>query len=301
MPQAEPVDFGDEIEVTPEAEVPAEQAPAAEPDAPVEPAAPEPEAPAEPETEAAAKPPAGIPKHRFDFAQQKRREAEERAAALEAEIARLKASQPAQGPTPQEQFETRLAELDIEIEKARLDGDAKLAAQLVGQQRNLERRRTEWLAEQTGETAAQRATEQGKLDTIITQLEETYPQFVEGGPEYDKELVEQVLDLHSAFLAKGDRPSQAMAKASSLVLRLNGLLTDDEVTTEVAKAAARTTNVKKNVAAAQKTPPAIDKAGLDSDKAGVKRKLDLSQMTIEEYERLGESRELAEARGDFDV
>ena len=292
MPQAEPVDFGDEIE-TP-------AAPEATPEPEAEaPATPEPEPEAEPE--AAAPPAVGIPKHRFDFAQQKRREAEERAAALEAELARLKASQPAAGPSPQEQFETRLTELDIEIEKARLDGDAKLAAQLVGQQRALERRRTEWLAEQTGETAAQRATEQSKLDSIITQLEETYPQFVEGDPEYNKEMVEQVLDLHSAYLAKGDRPSQAMAKASSLVLRLNGLLTDSEVTTEVAKAAARTTNVKKNVEAAKKTPPPLDKAGLDSDKAGVKRKLDLSQMSIEEYERLGESRDLAEARGDFDV
>ncbi len=308
-PKAQPaevdIDYGDalpeelEPEVAPEPEPEPEVTPEPEPEPEV---APEPEPEVAPEPEPVAK--GGIPKHRLDFAQQKRREAEERAALLEAELAKVRNDKPSQESPPEAAFDAQMVELDLKIEQARLDGDARQAAQLLGQQRAMERQRTEWLARQSSSAAAQHATEQSKLDGIITQLEEAFPQFVEGAPEYDKDMVEQVLDLHQAFLAKGDRPSQAMAKASSMVLRLNGLLTDDEVTKDVAaaaKAGAKPTNVTKNVAAAKSQPPTIEKTGLDSDKAGVRRKLDLSKMSIEEFEKLGESDSLARTRGDYDL
>lgn len=264
--------------------------------------------PAAPETDAAANEAATtrIPKHRFDYVQTKRREAEERAAALEAELAKFRAQQEQeqkpQGPT----YESVLSDLDLQIEQARLDGDAEKAAKLRGEQRKVE---AQWLAQQTQATSHQTVTQAQEaqvLNELITQLEEAYPQFVEGSEVYDKDLVEEVLELHAAYVAKGKRPSEAMAKASSYVLRANGLLKDDadieapEAQEAPKPAAPKKTDVAKNTKAAAAQPPPLEKAGLDSSKAGVTKSVDIMHMSIEEFEKLGE-KDLAKARGDFEL
>lgn len=277
----------------PEAEKPA---PAAEPEGEAPPEAAKPEPESKPDGDA-SKPSAAIPKHRFDFVQQKRREAEERAAALEAEIAKLR-DQPKEPPKPIDQV---LAEMDLEIEKARLDGDAEKAAQLRGEQRRIEMQIVEQRSSQSGEQMVTQAQEMQRLNELIDKLEATYPQFVEGDAAYDKDLVDEVLDLHSAYIAKGMPPSMAMAKASSYVLRANGL--DKPKAEEPPKPEAppvKKTDVKKNVAAAKAQPPPLESVGFDSAKGGVTKKVDISRMTIEEFEKLGEG-DLAEVRGDFDV
>lgn len=259
---------------------------------------------AEPEQKAdddAGKPQAGIPKHRFDFVQQKRREAEERAAALEAELAKLK-QQPAQDAVPKKGIDEMLAEMDLQIAQATLDGDAEKVAQLRGQQRRIELSMIEHRTAQIGDQTVAQAQEMQRLNEVIDKLESMYPQFVEGDAKYDKDLVDEVLDMHSAFVAKGTLPSQAMAKASAYVLRAHGLLGDSAPppAEKSAAPAAKKTDVAKNVAAAKAQPPNLSNAGLDSGKAGVSKKIDLAHMTIEDFEKLGE-KDLMEARGDFDV
>jgi hypothetical protein len=92
-----------------------------------------------------------------------------------------------------------------------------------------------------------------------------------------------------------------MVKAANYVLRANGLLTDQPAVQEQAKPQAkRTTDVAKNVAAANAQPPALDKAGLDTDKAGARKPMDISKMTLEEFEQLSDEA-IAKMRGDFDV
>lgn len=311
------LDFGDATEESATPETPPETAKAApEPmvqtPAPVEPepaaeavAEPvaEPEVPAEPESAPADTAESGttrIPKHRFDFVQAKRREAEERAAALEAELAKLRETQQPEEKGPS--YEDILAKYDLDIEQARLDGDAEKAAKLRGEQRRYEVAMLQQHSQFTSQTTVTQAQEQQLLGEVISQIEEAYPQFVEGSDAYDKDLVEEVLDLHSAYVAKGVRPSQAMAKATSYVLRANGLLeVDGEPQTAVpAKPEPKKTDIKKNVETASKQPPPItSNVGLDSTKAGVTKKADIMAMTIEEFEKLGE-RDLEAARGDFD-
>lgn len=250
----------------------------------------------------AGKPQAGIPKHRFDFVQQKRREAEERAAALEAELSQLK-KQPAQDTAPRKGIDEVLAEMDLQIAQATLDGDAEKVAQLRGHQRRIELSVIEQRAAQIGDQTVTQATEMQRLNEVIDKLESMYPQFVEGDTKYDKDLVDEVLDMHSAFVAKGTPPSQAMAKASAYVLRAHGMLGGGSAPPAEEKPAAsavKKTDVAKNVAAAKAQPPNLSNAGLDSGKAGVTKKVDLAHMTIEDFEKLGE-KDLMEARGDFDV
>ncbi len=304
------LDFGDAAEESatpetpPEATEPvAEVLPVAEPEAkseePAEQPAVEPEAAQEPESpvaDTAETAPTRIPKHRYDFVQAKRREAEERAAALEAELAKLREQQKPQetGPT----FDEILAKYDLDIEQARLDGDAEKAAKLRGEQRRIEMQMLGQQTQVTSQTTVSQAQEQQLLGDVISQLEEAYPQFVEGSPEYDRDLVEEVLDMHSAYVAKGKRPSEAMAKAASYVLRANGLLADEVEPPPAPEP--KKTDVKKNVEVAAKQPPPLTgNVGIDSAKAGVTRKMDVMAMTIEDFEKLGE-KDLESLRGDFD-
>jgi hypothetical protein len=64
--------------------------------------------------------------------------------------------------------------------------------------------------------------------------------------------------------------------------------------------AKRTTDVAKNVAAANAQPPALNKAGMDTDKAGVDKPLDISKMSLSDFEKLSDEA-IAKMRGDFDV
>ncbi len=304
------LDFGDAAEefaapeAPPEATEPVAEIlpvakPEVEPEKPAEQPAVEPEAEAEPEaavSDTPESPPTRIPKHRYDFVQAKRREAEERAAALEAELAKLREQQKPQdtGPT----FEEILAKYDLDIEQARLDGDAEKAAKLRGEQRRVELQMLGQQTQFTSQTTVTQAQEQQLLGDVISQLEEAYPQFVEGSPEYDRDLVEEVLDMHSAYVAKGKRPSEAMAKAASYVLRANGLLTDEVETPSPPET--KKTDVKKNVEVAAKQPPPLSgNVGIDSAKAGVTKRMDVMAMSIEDFERLGE-KDLESLRGDFD-
>jgi hypothetical protein len=256
----------------------------------------EPETPPADTAEAA---PTRIPKHRFDFVQAKRREAEERAAALEAELAKLRGQQPPkeEGPT----FEEVMSKYDLDIEQARLDGDAEKAAKLRGEQRRIELNMLGQQTQFTSQTTVAKAQDEQLLGEVITQLEEAYPQFVEGAAEYDKDLVEEVLELHAAYVARGKRPADAMAKAASYVLRANGLMTDEAETPEPPPAPEpKKTDVTKNVKTAAKQPPPLSgNVGLDSSKAGVTHKMDVMAMKIEDFEKLGE-KELESLRGDFD-
>lgn len=319
----EKADFGDNLETeqtTPEPEVAQEQPAAEAPaEAPAAGAAPEP--PAEPEAEAPAtaaeedkKPDPMIPKHRLDYIQSKRREAEQRAAELEARLAEWEArSQEAARaeapvrPDMRADLEQRLSELDVKIEEARLDGDTRQVAAMLAEQRKLER---DYLVgdlqpqsqQVNPEQTYAQVRERMQFDQLVSGLESAFPQFKEGNPEFDQDLVDEVLDMHAAFAARGSNLVESMVKAANYVLRANGLLTDAQLQQQQAPAAPapRKTDVAKNVAAANAQPPALDKAGMDSDKAGVSKPVDITKMSMSEFEKLSDEA-LAKMRGDFDV
>ena len=314
----EKADFGE----SPENENPTEpEAAQTEPAAEASAEAPAPEAAPEPAAEQEAEAPAEaaeedrpapmIPKHRLDYIQSKRREAEQRAAELEARLADLeKKSQEAQRvdeaqPDPRANLEARLSDLDVKIEEARLDGDTKTVAQMLAEQRRLER---EYLVggqqlqpQVDPEQVYTQVQERQQFDQLVKGLEHAFPQFKEGTEYFDQDLVDEVLDMHAAFSARGHNLVDSMVKAANYVLRANGLLMDQPEVQEQAKPQAkRTTDVAKNVAAANAQPPALNKAGMDTDKAGVDKPLDISKMSLSDFEKLSDEA-IAKMRGDFDV
>lgn len=193
----------------------------------------------------ARKPQHMIPKVRFDEARRKDRE---RIKQLEAQLAEGGTRQPQ--PSVQQRtaaMEEQAAKLMDEYTKALDDGDTKKSATLLLQVRQLDREiaRIEAAARSAHDSAI--AVEQVRLDMLIDQLEEKYPQLREGSDEYDPDLVDEITDLRTAFESRGQASSDALRKAVKYVLRDEGR-------------SAR--QVERDVdAAADKADKAADKAG----------------------------------------
>lgn len=242
-----------------------------------------------------------IPKHRFNFAQQKRREAEERAAALEAELKALKESQPQQNAQPtREQYmaalDQRINQLDHEIEMARIDNDAAKVAELRAQQRNFERQliKLETPPPPDPKQFTKHTVEQMRTTSTIAELEKSFPFLDESSPHFNGPLSDEVMDTFDYFSTKMPR-DEALRRATYYVLGAHGLLNQSAAAVARAKP-----NVQKNVRAAASQPPPLANAGFDGNKGGATRKLDVMQMTQEDFERLGD-KEMAELLGNYDV
>lgn len=243
-----------------------------------------------------------IPRHRYNFAQEKRRAAEERAQALEAEVAELRARTEQASRPSREQLiaavDQRINALDLEIEAARADNDAQRAAALRAEQRNLERQlaRAEMPAPTDPTAATKLAVEHFNTQETIKALEMEYPVLEEGGKEFDAELSEEVMDTFELFLARMPR-AQALQRAAAYVLGAHGIQPRSQQTQV---RTGREAALKKNLAAAAAQPPELNMAGLDSNRAGATRKLDVMAMSVEDFEKIGD-REMDELLGNFDV
>ncbi len=249
--------------------------------------APEDEEPAkEPATKKRGRNGHMIPQHRYNYATQKREEAEARAAELEAELAAARAKDKTAQPTAAQkaaQIEDIIIELDTEIEQARADNDVAKAAKLRGEQRVAERHlaKLERGPAPDPDASSRQAVETVRTEQVIERLEADYPALDSAGDHYDEELSEEVMDLFEALSRRMTR-DKALARAASYVLEANGI-------SKSGPANKRKTNVKKNLRAAGNQPPDIGSAGLDSHKGGAKRRLDVMQMSQEDFEKLGDN------------
>jgi hypothetical protein len=229
-----------------------------------------------------------IPKSRFDSAQSRARSAEGKLKEYEARDAAAQAAAPKD--TTAQVMDERLVEIDQKIEQARLDGDADAIVRLSTEARGIERELFTVIAREEAAHAGTAAQENVKLDTLIENLETTYDILNPDSENFDKEVITEVLDLQSAFVARGDTPSVAMLKAVSYVIP------EERVTDEVG--AKRTTNVKKNLDAAKRIAPGTNDIGNDSSAGGITTDTpDVSQMSEEEFDALPEST-LKRLRGD---
>lgn len=207
-----------------------------------------------------------IPKARFDDARRKDRE---RIRQLEQQLAEG-GSRQAQ-PTAKQRtagLEEQAAKLMEEYTKALDDGDTKKSAKLLTDVRALDREiaRIETATQSAHDSAI--AVEQVRLDMLIDQLEEKYPQLREGADEYDPDLVEEITDLRTAFEARGQSSSEALRRAVKYVLR------DDERSTR---------EVARDVdAAADKADKAADKTGATdkATEAGNRRRAEAVQRNL---------------------
>ncbi|MCP4210879.1 MAG: hypothetical protein GY764_05310 [Halieaceae bacterium] len=274
----------------PEAEAPEaeteDNAPAAEGDAA------EGEQEAEAEADPAPQRPMMLPKSRYDSMKGRMDRENER---LREELEQMR--QGAQQQTEQQQAErptldSQLAEMDAGIAKAMADGDHEQAAQLMNSARRMERQAFQEALQHTSQNTSTQAQQSMEYDMFIDQLEASRPELNAESEQFDEALSNEVVDLMQAFAARGDAtPKQALERALAY--------TYPEGWREQpapAAAAARSTDVGKNIETAQSQPPRMD-AGVTSDKAGMGEEIDIMALSDEEFDKLTDE-QLARMRGD---
>lgn len=248
-----------------------------------------------------------IPKSRFDEQLGKERAAREaaerRAAELEAQVVHNKQSLDVQ------QAIEKVSDLRIQERKALVDGDEDKAARLSAEADALNRKISSIEFQRLAESAADKASEEMRMDMTLEHLEETYPALRVGDDAYDQDLVDDILDKQAGLIARERLPpSKALAKAAAQIMsRQVAKAADTPATVEPdaepkglaagkdgdRKAAA----VAKNLAVKQ--PGNIKDIGMASDKAGQNTSLpSAGAMEFDEFSALPEATR-AKMRGDF--
>lgn len=289
--------------------------PAATPE-PAEPESEGAEAEAEPEAPAGEETPrdekgrfagkdAKIPKARFDEAVGKEREAREaaerRAAELERQLQERARTQETSAKV--EQLEAQISALEKQHADLLLDGDSEGAAALMRQIRHAERQiaRAEAVAETQRHMT--QTLEAERVETVIARMEADFPQFNPQSEQYDQDLVELVLTKQRSLIEReGMSPSKALERAGKDVAER--FLVERQEQGERAglgKAESQTdrkaAQVQKNLDTQKRQAPSMKDSGLDSDKAGIQGKVDVTKLTAEEFAALPESTK-AKLRGD---
>lgn len=225
--------------------------------------------------------------------------------AAEVELAKLREGQQvAKVNTQINASEAKVSDLEEKYAELLAEGKTKEATATMREIRQLERTIIEQKAEFTTQVAQAQAVEQVRFDMTVERLETAYPQLKPGADEFDKELVGEILEMKDAFQLKGYTPSQALQKAVGYVIKpeTKKQETATTVTPRVdADKVAKDREVdarKRNAAAANAQPPALGKAGADSDKAGgVLDAKTAIKMKYDDFVKLSDD-DLARMRGD---
>lgn len=248
---------------------------------------------------------AKIPKARFDEAVGKEREAREaaerRAAELERQLAER--SKAVENNAKIEELETQIASLEKKHAELLLDGDGEAAAQIMREIRHAERRIAKEEAVAETSTHIARTLEAERVEATVARLEADYDQFNPQSENYDQDLVELVLSKQKQLIEQqGLAPSKALEKAGRDVAAR--FLTQGEPVADPKGLAAgkvatdrRAEQVVKNLDTQKRQTPSMKDAGMDSDAAGIKDKIDVSKLTAEEFAALPEATK-AKLRGD---
>jgi hypothetical protein len=199
--------------------------------------------------------------------------------ALEKQLAKFQGGQ--QVADTNEQIgkdEAKLVELEAEYARLVVDGDHAKAAAKMGEIRKLERGIVEAKGAMATQAAEARAYERVRYDTTCDRLEKAYPVLDKDHDDYDKDKEAEVVDLMQAYRVRGMTPSDALQKAARTILGAETKKQEDATTVKpkvdedaAAKALAaerKAAQVKKNIDASGKQPPASKNVGVDSDKAG---------------------------------
>lgn len=243
-----------------------------------------------------------VPKARFDEQLGKERlareTAERRYAELEAKLGQVSRSEDVA------KLEESVTVMEQQHAKLLLDGDHEAAAKVMRDIRLTERKiALQESSERMSQTASE-TRESIKMDMVIEKLESTYAALNPNGDEYNAELVDEVLGWQSVYMERHRMsPSQALAKAADKVMATQAAPAAAEPAKglSAAQAAApgrKQDQVSKNLAAAGAQPASTKGVGQDSDKAGLVGKIDVNNLTPEDFEALPESMR-AQLRGDL--
>jgi len=229
----------------------------------------------------------------------------DREADLQRQIADLqKATSAAKTNENLEQAEAQLTELEEKYAQLMLDGSTKEAAAVRQQMRQMERAIT--IAEARQEAAQAKDAVKAELayDSAVAQLEEQWPVLNPDTEEFDGELAQEVLELHTGLVAKGMAPAAAIQKAVRYVMSANGLTSSndrgDAAPDPKVNGLKRTLDTKnRNAAAAKAQPPNAVKVGADSNALGGDvSEASVLKMSQEDFSKLSDEA-LAKMRGDF--
>jgi len=221
-----------------------------------------------------------IPKRRYDSAARRANTAEAALKDVQNELAKVNASTDTKGGDPEtvKDFEGKIDELDTKIEAARKDGDVDEVVKLSKEQRTYERSMFSKIATDAAGNAGTVAQQNVAFDTLVDKLELDYPVLDQDHKDFDQPLVNEVLEMHDAFVAKGDAPAVAMAKAVGYILP------------EKKSSQERNTDTAKNLKAANAQAPAMGGTGAGSDAGGDTGDVgDVAAMTDKEFDAMPEA------------
>lgn len=148
-----------------------------------------------------------IPKERFDEINDKRKQAEQRLAALEKQAE-------AEGQTGQRvdrigEIQKELTTLDKQINDAILEADADKLGNLRERERALNKEALDFQLE----AVTTRAVTETRYDAYLDKIEAEYPEYNPEHAEFNDELVTETLELQRAFMAQGVPKIDALNRA----------------------------------------------------------------------------------------
>ena len=201
--------------------------------------------------------------------------------------------------------EAQVAKLDTEYNDLLTDGENAKAAAVMAKIRTMERQMADAKADMKIQAADIRATERARYNTALDRIESSYPELNPDSDDYSDETMGEVAELKSAYELKGLTPTAALQKAVKYVVgastrkqeaatEVTPNVTEKDVAAERKKDA-----VLKTAKAISKTPPSLNRTGLDSDKmgGGEDSAAAVMKMSQKEFAQLSDSA-LAKLRGD---
>lgn len=231
-----------------------------------------------------------IPRARLNEARAKQKEAEARAAELERKLEEM--SKGAPGNKEFEKFTARVDELYEKVEVARAEGDYKEAAKLQRELDTMRDSASRASAQYISQQAALRAQQDAAYNAAVDQLELLVPEVNPRSDGFDQDVMDEIKDMTEAFEQRGKDSVQALRLAAKAVLGRDPFA--EKKALRQTTPAPKNTDVAKNVAAANKTPPDVASRSVEKDQAAI----DVEKLTDDEYAKLPKAvRE--RLRGDF--
>lgn len=228
-------------------------------------------------------------------------------AALVAEIAQLKQRGQVAENTGVANADFAAIEADVlklEDEYANLltDGEIKKATAVMAKIRQAERYMAETKADLKIQTATTQARESAQYQTVLSRIESAYPELNPDHDDYSAAVEQRVIKMSRMNQQDGMTPSAALQDAVDTIIGTS--TAKQEAATTVTPRVPAGAERKKDAATAankaiSKTPPALSRVGLDSDKlgGGQASAAAVISMSQKEFAQLSDSA-LAKLRGD---
>jgi predicted nucleic acid-binding Zn-ribbon protein len=233
------------------------------------------------------------------------RRGKEREADLQRQIAELQKATTVQKTSESlEAAEQQLSDLEEKYAQLMLDGATKDAAAVRQQMRQLERAITVAEARQEAAQAKDAVKAELAYDAAVATIESKWPMLNPDEEEFDGDLAQEVLELHTGLVAKGLAPSAAIQRAVRYVMADHGITAagdrGDIAPDPKTSGLKRTLDTKnRNAAASKAQPPSAAKIGADSDALGGSvDEGSVLKMSQDDFAKLSDEA-LAKMRGDF--